>query len=356
MELLEGTDLRRLLASRGRLGVPDACELIAQACAGLAVAHRHGVIHRDLKPENLFLTQRGTRALLKVLDFGIAKLRNQSLGTASGSLLGTPEYMPPEQVRGGAAIDERADLYALGAILYELLTGRLPHPGEEQHEIISHVLFEPPLPLLELRPELPTELACIVHRALAPDPDERFRSVGELAEALAAYARPETLLPIEGLDTAETVTPPARASESRVATQAVQRSTKPKRVYAALLSLTALAAVFAYRLQRTAAPQVRQLPAISIQSAPHVAASLKLPLHSLTSAGDVASMEPTAVAVERPAPAAEQPKPPIMRARRPERPRASPAVLSPSGPPSTIEVLRGERTIIFKRDNPLRSD
>lgn len=192
MEFLQGEDLSRLLARHGRLPVTRAVDALIQACRGLAAAHVRGIVHRDLKPENLFVSQRSDGVdWIKVLDFGIAKLQAVNDGgstTRTGTMMGTPHYMPPEQARGAKDLDHRADIYALGAVLYELLSGQKAHPGETYNAVLYHVLTQAPARLETLRPEVPLALADVVHRAMADDAGARFSSVTELAASLSPFA------------------------------------------------------------------------------------------------------------------------------------------------------------------------
>ncbi len=196
MEHLVGEDLATLLAREAPLTVPHAVGIIIQACRGLGTAHAAGIVHRDVKPENLFLCMHGDGSVLvKVLDFGIAKLmRRKDLASLSlqpradaGATMGTPYYMPPEQARGDEAIDHRADLYALGVILFEALSAEMPHHGDSYSAILLHVLTQPPTPIETLRPTLPRELAAIIRRALSPDPADRQASAAALASDLAPF-------------------------------------------------------------------------------------------------------------------------------------------------------------------------
>jgi serine/threonine-protein kinase len=193
MEHLAGLDLAALIERDGPLPAGRAAALVVQACRGLAAAHARGIVHRDLKPANLFLTSRSDGAdLVKVLDFGIAKLLDTSDGgssiTATGKLLGTASYMAPEQARGDADIDHRVDVYALGAILYELLTSARAHPGAGYNATLFHILTQRCVPLRVLRPDLPRGLDDVVERAMAPRRDDRFATVAALAAALAPFA------------------------------------------------------------------------------------------------------------------------------------------------------------------------
>jgi len=149
-------------------------------------------VHRDLKPQNLFVCRRedGTD-LLKVLDFGVAKLQafdELNAATRTGTVMGTAAYMAPEQARGDKVVELRADVYALGAILYELLSGQLPHPGDSHNAILHHISTQPSVPLESVRPELPRELTEIVGRALASQPADRPPSAEAFGQALAPFA------------------------------------------------------------------------------------------------------------------------------------------------------------------------
>jgi serine/threonine protein kinase len=192
MEFLEGQDLAKVLAQTGPLPIQRAAHILIQVCRGLFAAHGRGIVHRDLKPENLLLQTRGDGGdLVKILDFGIAKLKSTEhrpeAATRTGITLGTPYYMPPEQARGQKELDERADIYALGVILFELLSGQKPHNGENYNAILYSILMQAAPRIETYRPDLPPELAALVHRAMAADANERPQSVSELAEALAPY-------------------------------------------------------------------------------------------------------------------------------------------------------------------------
>jgi serine/threonine-protein kinase len=191
MELLQGQDCASLLRSAGPLSPGRAVDLVMQACRGLAVAHRHNIVHRDLKPPNLFVCQRGDGSdLVKILDFGVAKLRFDHGGsaTAEGQPIGTAHYMAPEQARGERSVDQRADIYALGIMLYEFLTGRLPFEATTPMAVLYRALHEEPPPLESLRPGVDAALIAVVKRAMARDPALRFSSAVALLEALAPFA------------------------------------------------------------------------------------------------------------------------------------------------------------------------
>jgi len=193
MEYLSGESLERLLDREGTLPLTRAADLVQQACRGMQVAHGAGIVHRDLKPHNLFVCRRedGTD-LLKVLDFGVAKLEAvepNSAATRTGTVLGTPSYMAPEQARGEKNVGHAADVYALGAILYELLSAKKPHPGDSHNAILHHIATQPAVPLESVKEGLPEELVRVVTRALAPRPEDRYFSAGEFGAALALFAR-----------------------------------------------------------------------------------------------------------------------------------------------------------------------
>ncbi|MGK3962722.1 protein kinase [Sorangium sp. So ce118] len=189
MELLEGEDLETRLAREGRLTGAATLTIVTQVCKALRRAHEMGVIHRDLKPANLFLSRQDEDELVKVLDFGIAKAEGMLLAgkeTKTGTLVGSPYYMSPEQVRRSKSLDRRSDLWSVGVIIYRCLTGRLPFPGEEIGEVFVAICTEDfPLPS-SLAPELGPEVDRFFARALMRDPEHRFQSASELAEAFHA--------------------------------------------------------------------------------------------------------------------------------------------------------------------------
>jgi serine/threonine-protein kinase len=191
MEYLEGRSLADLIVAEAPLLPARALELAAQIADALAAAHAAGVIHRDLKPENVFLVKRGRDPdFAKVLDFGLAKLlhddRTTSRDARAGVVMGTPYYMAPEQCEGTRELDGRADVYALGVVLFEMLTGKLPFGGDSDREVLKKQLtFAPPAPR-SLVPAVPAALDAVVRRALAKAPADRFPSMAALGEALLA--------------------------------------------------------------------------------------------------------------------------------------------------------------------------
>ncbi|MFC1641408.1 protein kinase [Myxococcota bacterium] len=203
MEYLTGTDLADALEQGGPIPVSDAVDYVLQACEALAEAHSLGIVHRDLKPSNLFLTERPDGSpLVKVLDFGIAKASiDLELGGGEGRLtrtrtvLGSPIYMAPEQVRDTKSVDQRSDIWSLGVVLYELVSGAVPFEGDTATGVVAAVLSDPPTPLLTRRGDLPQALAYAVERCLQKEREHRFQNVAELAEVLMPLA-PESSRPL----------------------------------------------------------------------------------------------------------------------------------------------------------------
>jgi len=189
MEYLEGLDLDAALHASGPMPVEQAIDIVLQVTEAMGEAHGLGIVHRDLKPANLFVCRStGDRPLVKVLDFGISKMEVEGSAriTLAHAYFGTPCYAAPEQLRSAGDADSRSDIWSLGIILFELLTGRTPYVGAAT-SVIAQVLSDPiPWPL-ELRPDLPRDLARIILRALKRDPADRFQSMREFADALEPF-------------------------------------------------------------------------------------------------------------------------------------------------------------------------
>lgn len=230
MELLEGMDVATILEQRGPLPIAEACDMVIEACAALAEAHARGMVHRDLKPANLFAAREADgRTRVKVLDFGLSKVAAQNRQvalTSTGTILGTPYYMAPEQLRSSKGADLRADVWSLGVILYELVSGKMPFEGTSFGMLFSQVVSKEPGPLVSFRPDVPAGFTEIVHRCLEKNRDDRYPDVTALVSALAAFASPGkrpppaprqgrlggTLLmpsPVSALNPARASTPPA---------------------------------------------------------------------------------------------------------------------------------------------------
>jgi eukaryotic-like serine/threonine-protein kinase len=196
LELLTGSDVAAELRAHGPLPVGTALRVVAQAALGLHKAHERGVVHRDIKSANLFLCDTGgEEAKLKILDFGIAKVLRDELTeagpgalTGTGAILGSPRYISPEQVQGLKSVDHRADIWSLGAVLYELLSGQTPYEGAASvgHLVLMlRICSEAPPSLLELAPWVPPEVARIVQGCLRHDPRKRYPTARALASAVA---------------------------------------------------------------------------------------------------------------------------------------------------------------------------
>lgn len=198
MERLEGRDLSKVLVERGPLPVEETVDYVLEACQCLMEAHALGIVHRDLKPENLYLAATREGNVIKVLDFGISKntgvspgLSPRSVPTSDGYVIGSPYYMSPEQMRAGD-VDARADIWSLGAILYELLSGHCPFEGESLPVVCSAVLSDKEAePLSKLAPRVPEGLSLVVARCLHKDRTARFPNVTDLAVALSPFASAE---------------------------------------------------------------------------------------------------------------------------------------------------------------------
>lgn len=208
MEYVPGVDLAQVIKQRGPLQVREACEYVRQAAIGLQHAHEQGMVHRDIKPHNLILAE----GHVKILDFGLASFANETLNqqialsgqrpasdqvpdrlTSLGAMLGTPDYVAPEQVENPHAVDIRADIYSLGCTLYALLAGRPPFSEATVADKIRAHAQQDPEPIERLRPDVPAELAEIIRHMLAKDPADRPATPREVAESLAAFVQPEVV-------------------------------------------------------------------------------------------------------------------------------------------------------------------
>ena len=204
MELLEGESLSALIARLGALEPDIALRICVQACAGLAAAHAAGVVHRDIKPDNIFLSRNDDEIIVKVLDFGIAKIREASLMagsltvpaapmTQTGQVIGTPLFMAPEQIRGAKHVDMRCDVYAMGVTLFAMLAGSPPHASIKSVAQVLHTLSNAPtVPIRQVAPWVPVNLAAVVDKARAKELDGRY------PDAAALHAALSELLPDDG--------------------------------------------------------------------------------------------------------------------------------------------------------------
>ena len=224
MEHVNGNSCAELLRDRGHLDVEQAVEIVCQACRGLEYAHRNGVVHRDVKPGNLLVSDAD---VVKLADFGIARAADQSSITQVGSVLGTAAYLSPEQARGEEA-GPRADLYSLGVVTYQLLSGRLPYEAGSLSELALKQQREAPMPLQDLNPRVPPELAYAVTTALAIDQENRPPDALVLAEALRKGAQGigpvSSTAPTAHLGTAAATNVLARGDQPTAATRVATRA------------------------------------------------------------------------------------------------------------------------------------
>ncbi|HTU63829.1 MAG TPA: serine/threonine-protein kinase, partial [Polyangiales bacterium] len=245
MELLRGETLRAYLVRNPQPKISEFLALILPAMSGVEAAHQSGVIHRDLKPENIFLAQVGgmKQAVIKVLDFGIAKLavaRGSTL-TRTGAALGTPLYMSLEQLRGDKDIDQRADVYAFGVMLYEAVTGLMPYDAETLPELAIKVATTDAPPVKSLRSDVPTALARIIDWAVARDRKERLPNLQTLQQELELFTHDRTFreqmternaplprLAAERSDARAVLTPPTAASQASPSSRASKKSPRPE--------------------------------------------------------------------------------------------------------------------------------
>ncbi len=189
MECLEGCDLAALLHTRGPLPLEEAVEYVLQACEAAGEAHAAGIVHRDLKPANLFLTtDTGGAPCIKVFDFGISKIAGDLTLTREEQALGSPLYMSPEQISSSKNVDGRSDLWALGAVLFELVTGQTPFDAETMAQLYVRVMHGQPTPLSQFRNDIPPGFEAVILQCLERDRERRFRNVADFAAALAPWA------------------------------------------------------------------------------------------------------------------------------------------------------------------------
>jgi serine/threonine-protein kinase len=301
MEFLDGTDLAQTLTRDGPMASDLAVGLMLQVCEAVAEAHAAGIVHRDLKPENLFLTRTlGGSPRMKVLDFGVSKSATLASGgkgllTGTRAMLGSPLYMAPEQMRSSRDVDSRIDVWALGVVLFELLTRRSPFEADTMPELCLKVVSEPPLSLAQLRPDLPPALVGIVDRCLEKEREKRYANAAELAAALETFGPPRSKLfsgrlppagasrlsavPVGAPATVESPVTPGQRSASSPAAWGTERRAesgvsgpRPKQTTAwiAACSLVAVGAVTFLALRRPAGSQgpVSQRSAAASASSP----------------------------------------------------------------------------------------
>jgi hypothetical protein len=268
-ELLVGETLHALVARRGRLLPAEAVALLSPVVEALAAAHDVGVVHRDLKPENIFVERDGEVLRPRVIDFGIARLvarddAQASQLTTTGAVLGTPLYMSPEQARGAADVDEQTDVWAIGIVLYELLTGATPFARATPHATLAAILLDPVVSPREAAPDVSGPLAAVVLRALARNRVERYGSMHELAEALRGASLASTAVAVPPPAPTESDPPPVL---ERPPPPAAPRRRVAGYVLGAVAVSALVAAVAGLRLV-PAAPRPSPVPALTAVSTP----------------------------------------------------------------------------------------
>jgi len=358
MEHVEGTDLAKLMKQNGTLSVAQACDYIRQAACGLAHAHERGLVHRDIKPSNLMLT---TTNVVKLLDLGLARLQEAASNpggqlTGTGAIMGTPDFMSPEQGRDSRNVDIRSDLYSLGCTLYCLLTRQVPFPGGTFTEKLLKHNMEEPLPVHELRPDVPAEVAAIVRKLLAKDPDDRYQTPAALAAALAPFAANHSLA--ESAPDSKTFSAPVSAGQpvARPTSRDTAPWKPPQRRRPALVVPVAIAVVLglggllALLLTRDK-PRQESPPSIVAERPPEAAPANQEvnPAPSPTVPTDV---KPTPPVETKPAnlPAEVSPSLPPVAPRPVEPAPRSPAPEKPV--PSAPRLLLG---VVVRFDRPLQA-
>jgi eukaryotic-like serine/threonine-protein kinase len=357
MEHLTGTDLGELLDQRKALPVEEAVDYVLQGMEAIAEAHTLGLVHRDLKPANLFLATRPDGSgLVKVLDFGISKATDAGGDgasdprlTATSAIMGSPMYMSPEQLRSSKNVDLRTDIWALGVVLYELVSGRYPFEDETVTGLCARIAADPPVPLREHRADVPPAFEAVVMRCLSKPAKDRPQTVGELAAALRPFASPEAQLAVDrigrigapprsGVVSARGgVSSPTGFADTVGATSQTAGTRKGPLTPAVLLLGGALAAAAVggglFLALRTAAPKAASpdlLPA-TVSAAPPPAVS-SLPVVPATSTPS--SAPPSAAAPMASAPPTGKPMVPVVATA--VRPAAKPAATKP---PSSDDLL-----------------
>jgi serine/threonine-protein kinase len=328
MEYLDGSDLGQVLRARGTLPVMEAVDYVLQACEAIAEAHGLGIVHRDLKPANIFLTRRADRsALIKVLDFGISKalqggiLAESASATASAVIMGSPQYMSPEQTISSRDVDIRTDIWSLGMILHELLTGSPMFAAESPTAVLIMISTAPTIPLRTLRPDAPAELERVLLRCLEKDRTRRFVDVAAFARAIGPFASDigrasvERIARILGVDERVDDNPRPQTSDDTVLATGgpwgnTTRSTQRKRVglaatVAGACVVMALVAFFATRSSETApksgaAPMANETVSPPIVESPPAPAppAYAAPGPAFTAPPEAPSAEPPAVKVK----------------------------------------------------------
>jgi serine/threonine-protein kinase len=351
MEFLEGTDLAEAIEKGGAMPVAQAVSYVLQACEALAEAHALGIVHRDLKPANLFLARRAGRdSIVKVLDFGISKTNEKGPSglTQTSAVMGSPFYMAPEQMMSSKDVDPRADIWALGIILYELLTGAPPFVADTMAEIVFMVTQRDAPPLVTKRADVPPELAEAIARCMLREPAQRYANVAKLAAALAPFGPPRSDISVERISRVLGASVPPSGGEAHAphrmhatastwanSQAGMRRPTKASLaiVLAVGACVLVLGSAILWRALRTrdAAPVTAPSVASALPSSP--------PANSSTAPGSsvVAALAPLPEpsAAPHPAASASAPAPVTLRTApaRPHGPSPAPSAAPAASPP-----------------------
>jgi serine/threonine-protein kinase len=375
MEYLVGEDLGQTVQA-GPLPAGRAVDYVLQACDALAEAHALGIVHRDIKPDNMFLAKRASATpVLKIIDFGISKVSPRrgddnrwATDTGASERFGTPLYMSPEQLRSTSSVDARTDIWSLGVVLHELLTGTLPFPGADLPQVCTSVLTASPARIRTLRPEIPPGLESTVLRCLEKSPARRFRDVGELARALVPFG------PASAADRADRIEEVVRRAGESLS--GAPRRTAPASAEGYAMASTDARAVTTVHVRSRPAPPGKVLaavgagvvcvtgialaglaraPALTLPHAVPLAESSRATVAPTASAPGAASHEPTALPPAAasgdppplaPSPAALAHTKPVLRARPATTAGATarPAMpVAPAGDGSSRRAQFGER-------------
>lgn len=362
MEYLHGEDLAAWVRRAGAMAVPDAIEFLLQASEALAEAHALGIVHRDLKPANLFVTRRADgSACIKVLDFGISKVTTPGgaadLGmTKTTAIMGSPLYMTPEQMSSTRNVDRRTDIWALGVILYESLSGRVPFEAETMPQLCGMILQDSPQPLRSFRPDVPEALERVILHCLEKNREHRFSNVAELAFALAPFGGPAAqrsaeriarVLAVAGMHALPSPTGPAGSLRSAAGTRtASAHGGEPKRsrrtslviLAGALLVLGAGALLLARRpaLESAAEPAFARRPSAASPSA-------ALAISPVPSAVEVAPLASASSSAVQSAPARTPAPMSAIKSQKPRPLSSKPKASTAPAAPVEIDPLDGRR-------------
>jgi len=343
MELLEGRTLKELIEEKGSLPPERAIRIVEQVASALDYAHQHGFVHRDIKPANIFV---GRDDRTTLTDFGIAKAASETQHlTRTGMLIGTPEYMSPEQAEGGT-VDNRTDLYALGVVLYQMLAGRVPFQSTTPHATLHAVIYEPPPPLRQLRPDLAPAVESVVMKSIAKRPAQRYQTGSEMVAALKDALVGKT---------AATIAAPAPrpTAPPQVAAPPARRRSPVVWIAAALVVLLLIITAAVLLLLSGDTGDKNQTPAATVVAVEETATRAA----SSTATRAVPTSEPdataTSVNTSIPAPTAPPSATPVAPTDSPPPPTDSPPPPSPTPPPPAPPAHFGRLVFSSNRDgNP----